>query len=247
MSTTVSSSSARAVSSATSPRRSPCRGCPWARRRAARAGRWRRPRDRDALCSPPESWDGRCRSRRASPTRSSSCGARGAPGGLSPAGERRLDVLLRGQRRDQVELLEDETDRPQSQAASSPSPMRARSRPSNRGGRRRPVERAEQLQQRGLARTGGPAITRNSPRPDLSSTPSTSASGRRRGRTSSGRSEAHGSPQSMLRRCFGGAQAGGGQAAGHRRWPPSKRGRRRAPQPDVAGAFEETSRAEGLT
>ena len=62
-------------------------------------------------CSPPESWFGRLRSRWPSPTSVSSlCGARGGAAGVLADVERHLDVLLRGERRDQVEGLKDHAD-----------------------------------------------------------------------------------------------------------------------------------------
>ena len=110
-------------------------------------------------CSPPESWEGRCSARAASPTRSSSSRRAPAPLGAleAPRRQRRLDVLDRGQRRDQVELLEDEPERVAPQARELAVAHRHEvlalelDAPA-----RRAVERAEQLQQRRLARAGRP-------------------------------------------------------------------------------------------
>ena len=67
--------------------------------------------------------------------------------------ERRLDVLQRGQRRDQVELLEDEAERAQPQLGELVVAQRREVAALEEDlAVARPVERAEQLQQRRLAR-----------------------------------------------------------------------------------------------
>jgi hypothetical protein len=103
--------------------------------------------------SPPESWAGMCRAREARPT-----GVQVLRDRLSPLasrhrqrGERGLDVLRGGQGRDQVELLEDEAQRVQSEIGE-----RGVSEPFQRlafevdRAASRPIKGAEELKERGL-------------------------------------------------------------------------------------------------
>ena len=96
---------------------------------------------------------------RPSPTdsRSSSDTAAARVAVQSARRERDLDVLRGGQRRDEVELLEDEADRPQPErgqlAVAEPCEVATLEVDLAVGG---PVEGAEQLEQRRLSRAAGP-------------------------------------------------------------------------------------------
>jgi hypothetical protein len=102
-------------------------------------------------CWPPDSSEGRWRARSLSPTLSRA--ARVAAAALGPPqaerDERGLDVISCRQRRQEIEGLENEADRP------GPDVGDARVVQSGQiGAGCRPVERAQQLQQRGLAVPG---------------------------------------------------------------------------------------------
>ncbi len=68
-------------------------------------------------CSPPESWPGRCASLSSKPTSPSNASERERQVAVGRArrGEPRLDVPEGGEGRNEVELLEDEAERAQSQ------------------------------------------------------------------------------------------------------------------------------------
>src|SRR5438270_13287358 len=91
----------------------------------------------------------------------------------APGDERGLDVLLSGQRRDQVEGLEDEAERRGAQGCEL-SLRKLREVPALEEDppRRRPVEAAEQEKERRLPLACRPWTARNSPSPTVRSTPS---------------------------------------------------------------------------
>ena len=98
------------------PRRWRCRGCRSARRRGSTRGSLTSARAiATRCCSPPESCDGRWVARSARPTSSSRASERArASSSSTPAGAIAACTLsTRGERRDQVELLEHEAERPQ--------------------------------------------------------------------------------------------------------------------------------------
>ena len=128
--------------------------------------------DRDALLLAARELAGQMAARPARPTAASSDSTR-ARRSRAPvcAGERDLDVLRRGQRRDQVELLEDEAECAEAEAAERAVAERGEvtaleeTAPSVA-----PVEPAEQLQQRRLPDPLGPTSATNSPSPITRST-----------------------------------------------------------------------------
>ena len=109
-------------------------------------------------CSPPESSDGRCPTRGPRPTSSSSSrDARAHPVAGVPGDQRRQEhVLLRGQRRQQVEELKDEADPvaadPREAGVIEPVVALAAEADLTRGRR---LERAEEVEHRALARARG--------------------------------------------------------------------------------------------
>ena len=110
-------------------------------------------------CSPPERCAGRCDARSARPTSSSSTSERSRSSSEGDADRRelRLDVLERRQRRDQVELLEDEAERVQAEIGELAVAERGEiATLEEDAARARPVERPEQLQQGRLARPARP-------------------------------------------------------------------------------------------
>ena len=126
-----------------------------------------RARDRDTLLLAARELRGQVAPRSPSPTLPSSSATRRAARAvfMPRRRERGLDVLLRGQRRDQVELLEDEADRRRRSSVRSPSRRRARSRPSKRSspgvGRSSAPSSCSSVV---LPEPGGPGDATNSPR-----------------------------------------------------------------------------------
>ena len=110
--------------------------------------------------SPPDSWCGRCRSRWARPTR---CSAARRAGAARPARYPRVqqavgDVVERRDAGGEVELLEDEPDGTarERRTAAGPTAGPRRGRRSSTAPAGRPVERADEVQHRRLARAGRP-------------------------------------------------------------------------------------------
>ena len=110
-------------------------------------------------CSPPDIWSGRRPAQCATPSRPSSSPVAGPPGAAARAGEpeRQVDVLQRGQVRQQVArgLLPDEPDHRPPVAEPLPPRHRRQVAPGHphgaRGGR---VEPGQDVHQRGLAAAG---------------------------------------------------------------------------------------------
>ena len=116
----------------------------------------------------------RGRARRASSS-SAARARRSAAGEAGRAPSATSTFSARGQRRDQVELLEDEPERSQPQLGqSSPSPSPARSRPSKRDACRRSAGRARRAAAAGSTcpSRSAPAMTTNSPSPIVEVEPS---------------------------------------------------------------------------